>query len=75
MVDVLELSVNPREHSGRGAARALRRNGRVPAIVYGGGEDPQNIDIDTRVLVREVDKGGFENRLVDCCPGICRSIR
>ena len=65
MVDVLELSANAREHSGRGAARALRRGGRVPAIVYGGGEDPQNVDVDTRVLTREVDKGGFENRLVD----------
>ncbi|MBT3396788.1 MAG: 50S ribosomal protein L25, partial [Alphaproteobacteria bacterium] len=65
MVDVLELSANHRENSGRGAARALRRDGRVPAIVYGGGDDPQNIDLDTRVLSREVDKGGFENRLVD----------
>jgi len=65
MVDILDLSANAREHSGRGAARALRRDGRVPAIVYGGSEDPQNVDIDIQVLVREVDKGGFENRLVD----------
>jgi large subunit ribosomal protein L25 len=33
--------------------------------VYGSGEDPQNVDIDIQVLAREVDKGGFENRLVD----------
>ena len=65
MVDVLDLSANERTKSGRGAARALRRDGRVPAILYGGGEDPQNVDIDTRTLSREVDKGGFENRLVD----------
>ena len=65
MVDVLDLSANARKHSGRGATRALRRDGRVPAIVYGGSEDPQNVDIDIQVLAREVDKGGFENRLVD----------
>jgi len=33
--------------------------------VYGSGEDPQNVEIDIQVLAREVDKGGFENRLVD----------
>ena len=65
MVDVLDLNASAREHSGRGAARALRRDGRVPAIVYGGSEDPQNVDLDIQILSREIDKGGFENRLVD----------
>lgn len=65
MVDVLELTAQARANAGRGAARALRRQGRVPAIVYGGSQDPENIDLDARTLVREVQKGGFENRLVD----------
>lgn len=65
MVDILDIRANSREQSGRGAARALRRDGRVPAIVYGGDQDPQNVDVDARDLAREVKKGGFENRLVD----------
>ena len=65
MVEVLDLSANARAKSGRGAARALRRDGRVPAILYGGSEAPQNVDVDTQELVLEVNKGGFENRLVD----------
>ena len=36
-----ELKAEPRGDLGKGASRRLRRAGKVPAIVYGGGQDPQ----------------------------------
>ena len=35
MSDNLELSAEPKERAGKGAARAVRRAGRVPAVIYG----------------------------------------
>ncbi len=56
MADVITLGFEPRERAGTGAARALRRAGRIPAIVYGGHEAPEKIAIQfnelQRVLVR-----------------------
>lgn len=46
------LSVTPRDQSGKGAARALRREGRVPAVIYGHGREPQSLAVDTRALER-----------------------
>ena len=36
MSDTLTLSAEAREQAGKGASRALRREGRIPAVVYGG---------------------------------------
>ena len=44
------LSVEPREPSGSRAARRLRREGNVPGVLYGGGEDPVAFQVDGRVL-------------------------
>jgi large subunit ribosomal protein L25 len=44
------LSVSTREPSGSRGARRLRRQGHVPGVVYGGGEDPVSFQIDGRVL-------------------------
>jgi large subunit ribosomal protein L25 len=65
MTDQSDLAAEPRESIGRGHARAARRAGRVPAVVYGGKEPPVTITVDERTLVREYDKGGFANRLLD----------
>ena len=46
------LSATPRDGAGKGASRALRREGRVPAIVYGHGRDPQSLSVATRELER-----------------------
>ena len=40
------VNAQPREVQGKGASRRLRRAGQVPAIVYGGHADPQNVQID-----------------------------
>src|ERR1700730_15859996 len=44
------LSVEPRDPSGSRAARRLRRTGKVPGVVYGGGEDPFTFAVDARIL-------------------------
>jgi large subunit ribosomal protein L25 len=44
------LSVEPREPSGSRGARRLRRSGKVPGVVYGGGEDPVSFQVDARDL-------------------------
>jgi len=45
-----KLSLNPREASNSRATRRLRREGRVPGVLYGGGADPVPFDVDARVL-------------------------
>jgi large subunit ribosomal protein L25 len=44
------LSVQSRDPDGSRAARRLRRSGKVPGVVYGGGDDPLAFEIDSREL-------------------------
>jgi large subunit ribosomal protein L25 len=52
------LSVELREPSGSRAARRLRRTGKVPGIVYGGGEDPVSFAVDARLLRQTLAHAG-----------------
>jgi len=45
-----KLSLSPREPGSSRATRRLRREGRVPGIIYGGGADPVAFDVDERLL-------------------------
>jgi large subunit ribosomal protein L25 len=65
MAQIGELRVEARETTTKGAVRTLRREGRIPAVVYGQGETPQSISLDGRTLGRELERGGFMNRLYD----------
>jgi large subunit ribosomal protein L25 len=65
MAAVANLAVEKREQSGKGAARAVRREGKVPGVIYGGKEKELNISIEQRLLVREVLKGSFTSRVFD----------
>ncbi|MFP4004767.1 MAG: 50S ribosomal protein L25/general stress protein Ctc, partial [Alphaproteobacteria bacterium] len=53
----------PRERSGKGAARATRREGYVPGVIYGDNKPPVTIKIEHRLLKREVQTGAFTNTL------------
>ena len=64
MSDALTLPAELRERAGKGASRELRRNGRVPAVIYGGNEEPTPIHIEERVLRRQLDTGHFMNSIV-----------
>ena len=65
MSDQLTISAEPRERAGKGASRALRREGRVPAVIYGGKEEPTPIHVEAKELVRLLDTGHFMNSIVE----------
>ncbi|MBV8492147.1 MAG: 50S ribosomal protein L25, partial [Alphaproteobacteria bacterium] len=65
MPEILSLSAEPRERAGKGAARAIRRGGRVPAIVYGDKKDPVLISLEPRELGRALARPGFFAHLID----------
>ena len=64
MSEALTLAAEARERAGKGASRALRREGRVPAVVYGGKEEPMGIHVEERLLRRMLGTGHFTNSIV-----------
>lgn len=64
MSEQLTLSAEARERAGKGASRALRREGRVPAVVYGEKQPPLSIHIAEKELVKMLNTGHFTNSLV-----------
>src|SRR4026209_2110058 len=46
----IEISARKREMQGTGASRRMRRMGRVPAVVYGGDQNPVNLELDHKAL-------------------------
>lgn len=60
-----QLAATPRAERGKGAARALRRSGRVPGVIYGHAREPQPLTIDTRELDRLLEQISAENTVVD----------
>jgi len=64
MSDALTLPAEARERAGKGASRALRREGRVPAVIYGGKEEPLAIHVEEKELVRQLGTGHFMNSIV-----------
>ena len=65
MPEIISLSAAPRPRAGKGAARATRRAGRVPAIVYGDGKEPVAISLEPRELGRMLARPGLFATLVD----------
>lgn len=64
MSEQLTLSAETRERAGKGASRALRRDGRVPAVVYGNNEAPLSIHVEEKVLMKMLHTGHFMNTVV-----------
>ncbi len=65
MSDVLNLVAERRERAGKGAARAARRAGRIPGVIYGAKKDPVMINLDPKALNKELNKAGFFATLFD----------
>ena len=65
MADIITLVAESRQRSGKGTAREARRNGRIPAIIYGNKEEPVSITVERRILEQELGKSGFFIRLLD----------
>jgi large subunit ribosomal protein L25 len=64
MSEQLTLSAETRERAGKGASRMLRREGRVPAVVYGNNEEPLAIHLEEKLLVKALSTGHFMNSVV-----------
>ena len=63
MAEASELKAQAREGKGKGAARAIRRAGRIPAVVYGDKQPPQPISLDYIELTKHVNTGTFLSTL------------
>ena len=64
MSETLNLPAETRERAGKGASRALRREGRVPAVIYGGKEAPLAVHVEEKELRRQLGTGHFTNSIV-----------
>ncbi|MBX9884318.1 MAG: 50S ribosomal protein L25/general stress protein Ctc [Novosphingobium sp.] len=69
MSETLHLPAETRERAGKGASRALRREGRIPAVIYGGNQDPVAIHIEEKELRRQLGTGHFFNSIVELSVG------
>lgn len=69
MSDMLKLSAELREQAGKGASRALRREGRIPAVIYGDNKDPVTIHVEERELNKLLNTGTLMNSLVEITVG------
>ena len=57
-----KLVATVRQESGKGVARRLRADGRVPGVLYGQGAEPVAISVDARDLSHLLHKGGANSR-------------
>ena len=59
-----QVGADPRHDQGKGASRRLRRAGKVPAVLYGGHGQPQNIVLDHQQLLTLIDKEKFYSSII-----------
>ncbi|MCQ8241741.1 50S ribosomal protein L25/general stress protein Ctc [Rhizosaccharibacter radicis] len=69
MTNFTTIEASARAKAGKGAARATRRDGLVPAVVYGAKQEPSLIALDPRVVLRELTKAGWRSRLYEINAG------
>jgi large subunit ribosomal protein L25 len=65
MATVKELKATARPNGGKGAARAERRAGRVPGVIYGNNQPPVTISVDDKELRLRIGAGRFLTTLFD----------
>lgn len=69
MAQAYELKAELRERAGKGAARAERRAGRVPGVIYGNKQDPILISVDPVDLAKEINAPGFFTHVYEVAVG------
>ena len=65
MATVKELKATARPKAGKGAARAVRREGKVPGVIYGDSKPPVTITLDSKELQQRILAGRFLTTLYD----------
>jgi large subunit ribosomal protein L25 len=61
----IALEATVRDSAGKGSARALRREGKIPGILYGKGQTPISIALPLKEITMEYARGRFRSRLLD----------
>ncbi len=62
MANVVTIEAEARARAGKGAARATRRAGKVPAVIYGARQEPTLVALDPRAILRELHRPGWQSR-------------
>jgi large subunit ribosomal protein L25 len=81
MSEVVTLSAETRDRAGKGGARATRRDGLVPGVIYGNKQAPLSIAIQPRALWAQMNTPGLRSRLFDIAVNgtveraLCRDIQ
>ncbi len=65
MANFTTIVAEARERAGKGAARASRRAGMVPAVIYGAKQTPTLIQLEPKLVVKELQRGGWRSRLYE----------
>lgn len=63
MAEAMKLKAWARDRSGKGGARAVRREGRIPGIVYGDEREPESISVDYRTIHQQLHTGHFQSTI------------
>ncbi len=69
MASFVTIEAEARALAGKGPARAARRAGRVPAVIYGARQAPALIALEPRAVVRELHRPGWQSRLFEVSVG------
>jgi large subunit ribosomal protein L25 len=64
MSNELVLNAEPRGEQGKGASRRLRRDGKVPAILYGAGKEPTPISLNHNEILRHLENEAFYSQIL-----------
>ena len=59
MSETYVLKAEARERVGKGSARAIRRNGNIPAVIYGDNQPPLSITLPSKEVTMKIHDGGF----------------
>ena len=65
MANVIEIKASARTRSGKGAARTARREGKVPAVIYGAKSEPVGIVVDFNEIWKTINRGRFLASIFD----------
>jgi large subunit ribosomal protein L25 len=65
MSDIISFTAEKRERAGKGVARALRREGLVPAVIYGDNKDPEGISLSRKDFTKLYNTGRLMSTLLD----------
>ena len=63
MAEAIELKAWARARTGKGGAREVRRDGRIPGILYGGKDKPQNIALESKEIAKQLLTGHFQSTI------------